>query len=185
MPIAVGNRLALEEMDVFPVSSSMREEQRYLEQTPRIQAFLSFRRCRTGEMSQTPSLFFSTNLCLSSRTLYFIKFFYLLHLFLLCMNLLFSLCAFHLHVVTMPTGIKHCQLQCVLWRMLSFFVNASAVWSALVLKMRRLFRLIKNIYGFWCTQPFWDLSDLTFGCSLVCFLPEPYIMDMLNVFIYW
>lgn len=50
--MVVGNSLALEDMDVLPVSSSMWEEQRRLEQTPRIQAFLCFGRLRAAEMSQ-------------------------------------------------------------------------------------------------------------------------------------
>lgn len=60
MPMAVGNGLALEEMDVLPVSSSMWEQQRHLEQTPGIQAFLSFGRHRAAEMSQALNFFAQT-----------------------------------------------------------------------------------------------------------------------------
>lgn len=55
--MVVGNSLALEDMDVLPVSSSMWEEQRHLEHTPRIQAFLCFGRHRAAEMSQALKFF--------------------------------------------------------------------------------------------------------------------------------
>lgn len=59
------------------------------------------------------------------------------------------------------------------------YVNASAVWTALVLG---ILRLIKKCVYFDVLSPC-ELS-VTFGLSLACFLPEPYIMDKLSVFLY-